>query len=376
MLDLFSPKIRSPAECIIEVDGSPIDDLYPMLNEVRVEATRSEGTVATLTFETRRDEKGRWLVQDREILVPWARIAVKAAFGARKEDVFQGFVREVSADYPGSADDARVTVECRDASLALDREHVRFVWAEKVPMSDKAIVTKIAGRHQLTVDPDSGEGQRVRGMNQDKTDYRFLIDRAEANGYELRIEGDELYFGPMRLSADPQETIMVHAGPDTSCQRLSVKSDGHWPEKIAFDVAKTEGAGSRRRTVTPDLPLLGKKPASGGGDGLRDFVWMLSRTGASNEEELAALAQKKANEASLRVKAEGELDGSIYGHVLRVGRPVGVDGIGDWLGGVYYVDHVTHVFSMSGYRQAFRLLRNGYGDDLPGGGSGRLGGIL
>jgi len=64
------------------------------------------------------------------------------------------------------------------------------------------------------------------------------------------------------------------------------------------------------------------------------------------------------------VVAEGELDGSLYGHVLRVGLPVGLDGVGDRHSGIYYVDRVTHVFDANGYRQQFTLLRNAVGDNL------------
>jgi hypothetical protein len=75
---------------------------------------------------------------------------------------------------------------------------------------------------------------------------------------------------------------------------------------------------------------------------------------------------------SLRVKGEGELDGTLYGHVLQVGGLVPVDGVGDRLNGLYYVDTVSHRFSTDGYRQTFRVLRNAYGDNVP---SGPLGGL-
>jgi len=65
-----------------------------------------------------------------------------------------------------------------------------------------------------------------------------------------------------------------------------------------------------------------------------------------------------------RVQAEGELDGTVYGHVLQCGLPVGVDGIGEWLAGIYYVDSVSHSFTQQGYRQSFKLLRNAFGDNL------------
>ena len=51
-------------------------------------------------------------------------------------------------------------------------------------------------------------------------------------------------------------------------------------------------------------------------------------------------------------------------HVLRVGLPVPVDGLGNRLSGIYYVDKVSHRFSFEGYKQQFTLLRNAYGDNL------------
>ena len=75
--------------------------------------------------------------------------------------------------------------------------------------------------------------------------------------------------------------------------------------------------------------------------------------------------------------ATGELDGSRYGHVLRAGEPVAIDGIGERYGGVYYVDKVSHRFTVDGYRQSFELMRNAYGDnldDLPG--LGALGAVM
>ena len=81
---------------------------------------------------------------------------------------------------------------------------------------------------------------------------------------------------------------------------------------------------------------------------------------------MQAIAQQLANEQSMKIKVDGELDGSLYGHVLRTGEPAGVDGVGERYSGTYYVDAVTHRFDMNGYLATFRLLRNAYGDDLAG----------
>jgi phage protein D len=367
LLDLSSESLREPAECIITIDGEEIVDLYPFLVEVTVESSRTRASEAVLRFESRRDEQGEWSVQDQELLVPWKRVTIEAAFGSHTEPIIEGFVQQVDASYPESAGDAMVVVTCRDASIQMDREHVRKSWGtEDEPVGDTQILSEIvADRHDLTVHSDSAAGQEgLIQRNQDSTDITFLRGRAEANGYELLFEGDTVYFGPMRVDAEPQATIKVYAGQDTNCLTFSVSTDGHMPDKIAFEVSAPEGTEIVEEVVEPDLALMGPTGADSGSAGLGDFVWRLSREGTRSAEELTAVAQGKANEFAMRVRARGELDGSLYGHVLRVGHPVGVDGVGAWLGGIYYVDTVTHRFTTDGYRQTFTLLRNAYGDNL------------
>lgn len=378
ILDLLSTKRREPAECIIRVGGAgrEIDDLYPFITEVTVDAARAEATVATLTFETRRDERGAWFVQDDGRLVPWASIVIEAAFGSVVEEVMRGFIRQIHADYPEDTGNARVTVECRDDSLALDREHVREVWGGDAPATDTLILTSILGKYGLAPDPANGSGQTGLVLHQDATDIEFLRRRAEANGYDLFFRSGLAYFGPMRLDAEPQATIMVYAGEQTSATRFAVRDDGHQADRVTFDRAETAGSGTLSETLEPDLPLLGNEAANGAGSGLPEFAWRMSRQGEMSEDEWRARAQRRANELSLRVRGEGELDGSLYGHVLRVGEPVGVDGVGERYGGLWFVDRVRHRFSSDGYRQSFTLLRNAYGDNLGSGAGSLLAGVL
>jgi hypothetical protein len=376
-LDLLAGKFREPAECLIKVGTgqAEITSLYPFLMEVKVETDRHQPAVATLVFESRRDEKGKWLVQDAGVFKTFEPIRIEAVFGSATEEILSGYVREVRAAYPEDPGTTTVTVECRDASLALDREQRRKVWGAERPTDDKAILAEIVGRYPLKVNGKSGAGLSNLTLSQSSTDIRFLKSRAEANGYELIFDQGEVYFGPIRSGDHPQPTILAYAGPDTHCYSLSIHTDAHRPEQVAFAVAPTVGTKRVLQKVLPDLDPMGPETAAGGGSGLPEFTWWLERHGARSVDEHAARAKGRANEASFRVTAEGELDGSLYGHVLRPGKPVAVDGVGDWLAGIYYVDKVSHSFTLDGYRQAFTLLRNAYGDNVPAGGGG-LSGVL
>lgn len=378
MLDLLTGTQREPAGCVIKVGvaQTEITDLYPFLTGVSIDCSRADAWTATLTFESRRDELGRWAVQDSGVLMPWEPIVIEASFGSRTEEILRGYIRELHASYPEEAGAATVTVECQDESLALDREHFRQAWGSaEAPTTDRLVFEQIVARHSLIPLPASDPGLTGLHLFQDATDVGFLRERAEANGYELIFSAGQVYFGPMRLSGQPQPTILVYAGPDTNCLRIDVRADGHQPEKIGFQVAAPEGKELVDRTIEPDLTLLGPEPAAGGGPGLNDFVWRVRRPGTIDEAEISARAKGRINELSMRVKAEGELDGTLYGHVLRVGELVAVDGIGDKLNGLYYVDTVKHQFSEDGYRQSFKLLRNAYGDNVPASGGGPLAGV-
>ncbi|HEX5687849.1 MAG TPA: hypothetical protein VFY73_27860 [Ideonella sp.] len=374
---LLSGKERAPAECMVEVDQQPIDDLYPFLIEVQVETSRTEPATATLTFETRRDEQGRWLVQDAAsstfggddpVLVEWKPIRLAAAFGAREEEVFRGFIRQVRAEYPEDAGSARLVVECQDDSLQMDREHKRRTWGtEQVPASDASLLSELVSAYSpLSTTPDCGTGQSgLVNLNQDGTDIEFLKARAEANGYELMFREGAVYFGPMRLQGQPQETLMVYAGADTNCLSLTATTDSHQADAVAYDAPAATGDQPTQETVDPNLPWLGKTHATSADRGLAPFVWRLSGEAGADASRLRDVAQRKANDFDIhKIQAEGELDGTLYGHVLLAGGTVGVDGLGSRFSGIWYVDTVTHAFTSQGYRQRFKLLRNAWGDNL------------
>jgi len=364
LLDLLSGKKLQPAECVIELDNEEIGDMYPALVEVVVDADRSRATTATLVFEARRLEDGLWTVQDDDRFKPWVSIKIEAVFGDETEEVMRGFIKEVRAEYPAEKGSAKVTVSCQDHSLLMDREHIEQRWGLDTPVTDGEIAAEIATRNDLDLLEESDEGQTVQDLLQNTTDIKFLQRRAQANGFEIIFHEGKLHFGDMRLDAETQSTIMVYAGPDTNCISFNVQDDGHKPDSVAYQVAADVGTEEPAVEVRSNLKVLGNERADSTGAGLNNFVWRPQRRGVSDSTQMEAIAQQMANTQSMKINVDGELDGSLYGHVLRIGEPVGVDGVGERYSGTYYVDAATHRFDVNGYKVSFRLLRNAYGDNL------------
>jgi hypothetical protein len=209
-----------------------------------------------------------------------------------------------------------------------------------------------------TTDP----GLTNASVNLDGTYIRYLRDRTEANGYEFYVRAGQLHFHAPRLDQTPAEPIRLYAGAATNCLRFAAQYDGHKPDEVAVMRAAESGAEAEEGRYRPKLRLLGSTPANSESRGLQPFVWRMQAPGGATTAEVQSRAQAKANENSWKISAEGDLDGVLYGHVLLTHALVPVDGAGETYGGTYYVDEVQHNFSLAGYRQGFKLVRNATGD--------------
>ncbi|WP_309663780.1 hypothetical protein [Tabrizicola sp.] len=363
---LLSPGFRQAASVLITT-GPAATDIGPlavMASNIELRVSRTEAAQGTITFDDRRGSDGRWMVADSGIFTRWQQVVISADFQTHTEEIFRGYITGLKPALPQNGGEAKLVIELQDDGVALSREHMRRVWGEDAAMADGDILTELIAPLGLAVASGSGIGQSSRALTQDGLPIVFLRERAKANGYEIIFAKGEVWFGSMRLDAAPQATIMVYAGSATNCLSFSVADDAQKPDAVAFDLApRSEGATPITETVTPDLALLGTSPVADEGAGLgTPSVAKLTREGDETEEETRARAQAMVNEASFRIRCTGELDGTLYGHVMLPGLPVRVDGAGDRNGGLYYIDKVTHVFTPDGYRQQFEGIRNATGD--------------
>jgi len=353
----------APFLCRILIDGEEIADLYPYLVETRVISSRKAAAECRLFFDTLRETDGHWLIQDSGRFAPWTPVSIEAVFTGGSEEVMRGYVREVRADYPEKMGEAKCTVIVQDESIIMDRQHVYKLWScEDEPMSDGTIAGTIAD--DFGFDADVEDGLTNASLIQEGTSIRFLRDRAEANGFELFVRDGCLNFRPAQLESELQPLIKVYQAADSNCIKFSVSHDGYLPDQVALSRAAISGTDIEEEVISPDMPLLGNSAADSSSSGLDDFVWRIRQPIAPTLEEVKARTQAKVNENAWKITAQGELDGTLYGHVLRTHARVGVAGVGEQYSGSYYVDEVTHIFTPDGYRQGFRLLRNATGDDV------------
>jgi hypothetical protein len=356
-------RLRQLAKCVVKIDGREITDLYPCLRQVNVETSRKDAAICTLTFASFRDEGGMWNIQDGELFLPWKRVSIEAFFGSRHEEIIRGFIRDVRLDYPDDMN-ASVTVTGQDESILLDREHVQKTYSTlEQPLNDSELIRELLKPHWVGNQVDITSGTTCGNLYHDGTPIRLIRDRAALNGYEFLIREGKAYFGPPDLAGDPQPVILIYAGPASNCLSFSVLHDGHRPDSVRFvDAPESDDDVNSGESYVSESQPMGKTAADSKNQGLNDFNWRVQMPRGSTLAEREARAKAKAEESAWKISATGELDGSMYGHVLLAGRTVSVDGVGSAYGGLWYVDEVGHYFSTDGYRQTFQLIRNATGD--------------
>jgi hypothetical protein len=363
---LLDQGFRNPASCLIEIgpNRKNIDTIAPLVATVDLQLSREEAAAGTVVIEDRRSSDGQWVAADSGLFTRWAPIRISADFGTHQEVILTGYVMKLTPEYPGNAAEAKLTLEVQDEGAALGREQMRRVWGEDQAMADLEILKELVSAVDISPDPLSGHGQSSRSLSQEGTPIQFLRERAKANGYELIFRDGQVYFGPKRLDGEAQAPILVYAGKDTNCRNFSMGDTADTPDQVRADLApREEGSTPEEITVTPDEPLLGTMAAAAEGADLgTPSVWRVGAEGDETIEERTARAQALVNEHAFKLRGSGELDGSLYGHVLLPGGLVTIDGSGSRYGGLYYVDKVSHAFNTEGYTQTFEVMRNATGE--------------
>jgi hypothetical protein len=366
LFDFLKAAFVHPAECIISIDNSPIADLYPYVTSVSVDATRDRGTEAHITFASPVDEMDHWTVADDLRLRRDAVIKIEADFTTVREEVMRGIVTQVNSNFPSNAGQATVDLRARDDGARLDR-HPNITPRGTPPAgtTDKLILEAMLLGTGLLADRENGMGKSGLQLHQRTSDLVFLKSRAVANGYDLLFEQGQVYFGPMRTEGKPQPAIMAYAGSATNCRSFSPHNKGEgaesqsWMRRNAF--GDVEGEASTKAPPSN----MGLMPTRSFGT-LAPHQARLDRWTTPDENENEARAKRAAQDGQFSINADGELDGALYGHVLKVGHMVEVDGVGRLNSGHYFVDSVTHHFDSKGYSQRFKLLRDALGR-MPGG---------
>jgi phage protein D len=346
----------------IEIERQEAGDLYTNLISLEVELDDELASMFRLHIALSLGADGTWNYLDDERLRVWKQVDIGAGFvESGVERLLSGYITHVKPHF--DRDPVRCSLEIWgiDGSVLMDRQEKLKDWPDK---KDSDIATEIFSDYGFTPqvqDTQVIHDEAISTIIQRETDMQFLRRLALRNGFECYVENDMGYFGPPQVDAAPQPLLAAHFfGSEPNLNHFSVELNALTPANVAmFQVDRTNKEileatveASRQTTLgaigAADLLAAGMSPG-------QVYVGM---NGATGNPEMEALCQGLYHQAEWFVTGEGEIDGNRYGHVLRPRRTVTIRGVGETHSGVYYVTHVTHVFTPGGYTQSFRVKRN------------------
>jgi phage protein D len=237
-----------------------------------------------------------------------------------------------------------------DLSFALHRDVKSRSF---VSQTDGDIANTIAGEGGgLTAKVDATSEVHPYLLQHAQTNYDFLLDRAQRNGYELRVVGRELRF---RKPAPEGSPVELNWGVNLKrfYPRLSVAEQVDEVEVRSWDIINKQvivGSATSAQTA----PKVGESREA---KAVANGVWgsakqVVPDAPVATEQEAKTLAQAMLDGlTSSFIQATGECNGDPK---LRVGAAVEVKGIGTRFGGTYYLTAVRHTITkQAGHQVTF-----------------------
>ena len=338
---------RAVAQAFIKAKGTPIPDgMLADLLELEVDSSVHLPDMATMTFG---DLDFEW--SDATRLNIGDELTIELGSNNLRREVFAGEITalELNNDMAGVA---QLVVRAYDRGYRLHRGRQTRVFNR---MSDSDIAQKIAQERGMTAEVASTQPVHDYVLQDNRTDWEFLQDRAQRNGLELQVQGRKLVMkAPPSIEA---ETVELTYGDNLLSfrARLAASEQVKEVEVRGWDpLKKQEIVGTAKRgEVTTEV----EERSSGGETATRSFNdgarVVIAREHIVNLTQATALAQAALNELEQAfITAEGEAIGDPR---LRLGSELKIQNAGQRFSGSYYVTAVTHSYGREGYRNRFTI---------------------
>jgi phage protein D len=332
----------------IEIDGNRLAaDVSKHIQRLSVVSrldTKDMMDTSSLTLVNAYPEM-RWTrnERDRSLLAIGNTIAIQMGYVGEEQDLFFGDVTSLSANFPASGTPT-VDIESRSWLHRLTRISRTRTFLDR---TDKQIVEEIiSGNYGLTANVAETQVVYPSVTQDNRTDLRFLLDRAARINFRIRVEGKTLFFGP----AEEDQVVMATFEWGKSLQSFRPTMT------VAGQVSQVIVRGydpMLKQAIVGRYPIGGAEGSSGpqvaeDAFGPSEEVWVDSPV--FSEEEARRHAQ-----AIYEERMRGFLTGTgttVGIPTLRAGMVVELENLGQF-SGRFRLTEVRHDIGASGYTTNF-----------------------
>jgi phage protein D len=268
------------------------------------------------------------------------KLAVAAGARSGTARIFEGEITSIASRLPRAQEAATVTVEAFSLLHRLADAPRTHAYQQQ---SDSDIASLIASRHGLSADVDRSQPIHPLALQVNEDDLSYLLARARAINYDLRVEGSRLTFKKASSARNVAMAVAWGSGLEeielrVNARRPVAKATVHGQEPINREKIAAEAAA-------------GPKLASGADPAFPDREAVVVDRPVLSAAEAGVLAQALYDELSRElVQADGTMVGTPE---LRPGVLVRLTEIGKRFVGDYEVTRTTHRLSPGDYRTSF-----------------------
>lgn len=338
----------------IKVNGSQApSDLSEQVEEIRIENSLHLPDMCTIHVI---DNAFEWL--DKDTFKVGAEVEVESGYETTNESgasemtsVFYGEVTSLEVDMD-TEKDVVFFVHCLDKSHRLHRGRQSRTF---VNVTDSDIVSQLASEAGLTAATDATSEVHDWVMQNNQTNWEFLIERAGRASRRLYVQGQrELHF--KKVKNEGEATISLSWGDNLISFRPHVAA-GHQVDTVEVRGwnRKTKEAIIGQATTPNGIPQVGG-PNDGGAVTQAAFSsakMVVTDHPIFSQSEADTLAQSVRDDIGGNfLEAEGTCLGDPH---LKPGVAVEIKNIGTKYSGKYVLSSTVHTYSTNGYLTDFTI---------------------
>jgi phage protein D len=302
----------------------------------------------TLTMQS---AEGVWQNGNLEQFKPGDEFSIKLGLDKPRELM----IGRITAIEPSYGDYSTVMVRGFDAMHSLRfGTHTRTF----LKQSEHGIVAEVARSAKLTVTTKGKPGAVYPYVLQNnESNYAFLLKRCAQCNYELMIDGKTLIFRPSAQGDSSVRTLKFPADVDALDLALNVPTLGASVKAVGYDIATNRAITAEASSPTSREKMGGKQTGYDVAGQFPPSATVVERLDMSSPQALEDLA---------KAHYEQYLSGFIQGTARLVGDPqvtagvnIKLDGLSERFDGIYYVTASTHSYVDTAYSTEIALKRSG-----------------
>ena len=328
------PTSASPDVCTITLltEGTPVSETYQV---VSIAVTKEVNRIPTATIIIIDGEAAleTFAISDKADFIPGKAIEIKAGYRAHDNSIFKGIVVKHSIKIRKNT--SFLIIECKDKAVKMTLQKQSFYYRGK---KDSEILEALISRNGLAKDVEATTLVHAQVVQYNATDWDFLTTRADMAGKLVVVDDGKISVKKPDLTQDSALTLQfgatimeLDAEIDTRLQYTSVKARAWNPAEQKI---------TSREAQEPTLNLNGNLSSTDLKAVFGTAQTVMSHSGPVPASELASLANAKLLKQRLakirgRIKCQGTA-------VLKPGKLVQVNGIGDRFKGKAFISGVRH----------------------------------